>query len=140
MPATRAVGAISDRYVHDAYTGLALGGYDPVAYFVDGKAVRGVREFEAVYDGAYWRFSNAGNAAAFIDAPKVYVPAYGGYNTVAVAGGRLEASDPTLFAVHANRVHLFATAADRETFLKDPAGYTALAEARWPGLLDTLSR
>jgi hypothetical protein len=135
-----AAGAISDRYVHDDYTGLALGGYDPVAYFADGRPVRGVRNFEAVFDGAYWRFANAGNAAAFVEAPKTYVPAYGGYNAVAVAGGRLEAGDPTLFAIHANRIHLFKTAADRETFLKDPAGYKALADARWPGLLDTLSR
>lgn len=134
------LGAISDRYVHDSYTGLALYGYDPVGYFVDRRPIVGNRWFEVVYDGAYWRFANPGNAAAFVDRPEVYLPVYGGYNPVAVASGRLEPGDPLFFAIYDNRLHLFATLEDRDAFMADPESVQILANARWPGLAETLSR
>lgn len=132
--------AISERYIHDLYTGLALNGYDPVAYFVDGRARKGREIFEVVWDGAYWRFDNPGNAAAFMAAPKVFAPAYGGYNAVAVAEGRAQPGDPELFVLHKGRVYLFASAEDQARFRERPDDIVTLADARWPALLNLMSR
>jgi len=58
----------------DRHTGLALGGYDPVAFYTDGKPLPGSPEFELQYGGAVWRFSNVGNREAFAARPDVYMP------------------------------------------------------------------
>ena len=65
-------------------TGLAISGFDPVAYFTEGKALFGLPEFELKLDGAVWRFSNEGNRGAFEKHPEVYAPRFAGYDPVAI--------------------------------------------------------
>jgi hypothetical protein len=69
--------ATTERLVVDRHTGLALYGYDPVAYFTDAEPLVGRPEFELSYAGAVWRFRNEGNRAAFNDRPDVYMPGFG---------------------------------------------------------------
>jgi len=57
--------ATTERVVVDRHTGLAIGGFDPVAYFVEADAVRGKGDFEHTFTGVVWRFRNEGNRAAF---------------------------------------------------------------------------
>ena len=59
--------------------GIAIKGYDTVAYFTVGQAVKGVPEFEASYNDARWFFSSAANRDLFKDNPERYIPQYGGY-------------------------------------------------------------
>lgn len=132
--------ALNERIVHDPYTGLALGGYDPVAYFTDGVAVVGSARHEVVWDGGYWRFANIGNAAAFADAPAVYAPLFGGHCVTSLARGVLQAGDPTRFTIHASRLMFFATAGDAATFAAAPDAVLRQALERWPALAATLSR
>ena len=73
------------------HTGLAISGFDPVAYFTDGKPVFGRPDLELSLGGAVWRFRNVGNRAAFADHPEIYRPRFGGYDPVAVARGALGA-------------------------------------------------
>jgi hypothetical protein len=56
--------ATTERIVVDWHTGLAIGGYDPVAFFTHGKPVAGRPDFELRYGGAVWRFCNVGNKEA----------------------------------------------------------------------------
>ena len=63
--------ATTERIVVDRHSGIALGGFDPVAYFVDADAMRGKGEFEHAFAGVVWRFRNEGNRAAFADDPKI---------------------------------------------------------------------
>src|SRR5262249_13416937 len=84
-PASRA--ATTELVVSDQHTGVALYGFDPVAYFVDGRARQGSAKFEWRYAGVVWRFRNEGNRAAFIDRPADYLPRFGGYDPLAVARG-----------------------------------------------------
>src|SRR5205807_326568 len=65
--------ATTERVVVDLHTGLALYGFDPVAYFTDAKPVAGRPDFELWLAGATWRFRNEGNRAAFADHPEVYM-------------------------------------------------------------------
>ncbi|WP_246329421.1 YHS domain-containing (seleno)protein [Chthonobacter rhizosphaerae] len=134
-----AASALNERIVHDPYTGLALGGYDPVAYFTDGAAVRG-RGIEVVWDGGYWRFANPGNAAAFAAAPTVYAPLFGGHCAASLARGALQPGDPEIFLIHRSRLLFFARAADRDAFLADPDGQLGRAFERWPTLSAVLAR
>jgi hypothetical protein len=55
-PASRA--ATTETLVVDRHTGLAIGGYDPVAFYTDGQPVSGSPDFELEYAGAVWRFCN----------------------------------------------------------------------------------
>jgi hypothetical protein len=79
--------ATTERVVIDRFSGLAISGFDPVAYFTDAKPLQGKGEFEQVVAGAVWRFLNAGNSAAFKADPHVYMPRFGGYDPVGVARG-----------------------------------------------------
>ena len=72
--------ATTERIVLDRRTGLAIHGYDPVAYFTDAVALAGRAELELSYGGVVWRFRNAGNRAAFAERPDVYMPQFGGYD------------------------------------------------------------
>ena len=77
--------AVTERIVVDRHTGLAIGGFDPVAYFVEAEAVLGKGDFEYALADTVWRFRNEGNRAAFVDNPEIYMPRFGGYDPVAVA-------------------------------------------------------
>jgi YHS domain-containing protein len=57
--------------------GVALKGYDSVAYFTEGKAAEGLSEFEAEWMGAKWHFANARNRDLFTSEPDRYAPQYG---------------------------------------------------------------
>ena len=135
----RPAAAITERIFTDLYSGLALFGHDPVAYFVDGRARRGEREYEVAWGNTYWHFVNKGNAAAFVDAPDVYCPLYGGYDPIGVARGVPQPTDPRVFLILAERLMLFGSDWTRREFLSGPPGYTALAGARWPKVRDQLA-
>lgn len=123
--------ATTERIVVDRYTGLAIYGIDPVAYFTDRKPVAGREEFEHRFAGAVWRFDNEGNRAAFAADPDVYVPRYGGYDPVGVARGVSTAGYADLWAIYDQRLYLFYTADARQVFLVNPAAVIASASARW---------
>src|SRR5712671_7015376 len=74
--------ATTEQVVANRHTGLAISGFDPVAYFTDGKAVPGKGDFEYAFAGVVWRFHNEGNRGAFADDPDIYMPQFGGYDPV----------------------------------------------------------
>lgn len=129
LPAVPPIGE-SDAIIADPLTGLALFGFDPVAYFVDGKAVLGDPQFTLLADGFVWRFVNPGNREAFKADRGPYLPAYGGYDPLDVAEGRLVPGLPDIFAVVGGRVMLFRNQDSRTAFLAD-AAKSAEAERRW---------
>ena len=79
----------------DWHTGLAIGGYDPVAFFTDGKPLLGKADIEFAYGGAIWRFRNVGNRDAFAAHPEIYRPQFGGYDPLGVAHGVAVPGNPT---------------------------------------------
>ena len=91
--------ATTERIVVDPNRGLALNGFDPVAYFTDGKALMGRSEMETTFAGAVWRFRNEGNRAAFAQNPEIYTPMFGGYDPVAVARGIATPGHPQIWLI-----------------------------------------
>ncbi len=81
--------ATDNQLAVNATTGLAISGFDPVAYFTEGKALFGRAEFELNLEGSVWRFNNEGNRGAFEKNPEVYAPQFGGYDPVAIGRGRV---------------------------------------------------
>ncbi|MFD1333404.1 YHS domain-containing (seleno)protein [Methylopila musalis] len=131
----RALPGLDERTVTDPATGVALYGYDPVAYFVEKRAVRGLRDCEAEWNGVAWRFASEANRAAFLSAPEVYAPRFGGYAPAAVANGAAAPGHPLIFAVREERLYLFRSPAERDAFA-DPRA----AEQAWPKLEAELPR
>ncbi|MEA2939804.1 MAG: hypothetical protein QOD09_333 [Bradyrhizobium sp.] len=138
--ALAAQAATTERLVADRYTGLAIGGFDPVAYFTDAQPLVGQPGFEAAAAGAVWRFRNEGNRAVFVGHPNIYSPQFGGYDPTDVARGVAVAGDPKLWLIAGQRLFLFGRAESRDAFAADPAPILREAKARWPGLQETLAR
>jgi len=136
-PASRA--AATERIVVDWHTGLAIGGYDPVAFYTDGKPIPGSPDLELTYGGAVWRFCNIGNREAFAARPDVYMPQFGGYDPLGVARGIAVAGNPGVWLITGGRLFLFYDRGRLQTFAADPERITGAAERKWPDVLRTLS-
>jgi hypothetical protein len=131
--------ATTELIVTNANTGLALDGFDPVAYFIDGKPVLGRGEFELTFAGTVWRFRNPGNRGAFEADPDMYMPRFGGYDPLGVARGVGVAGDPRLWIIRNSALYLFYTIEAHDAFADDADGIAALAERNWPAVKLTLS-
>jgi hypothetical protein len=131
--------ATTERLVADRHTGLAIGGFDPVAYFTDARPLAGAPGFEVFEAGAIWRFRNEGNRAVFVGHPEVYGPQFGGYDPTDVARGVAFAGNPRIWLVMGQRLYLFGRAESRDAFAADPARVLREAKQRWPNLQETLA-
>jgi hypothetical protein len=129
-PQSRA--ATTELVVSDPLTGIALYGFDPVAYFVDGEARQGLAGFELKHAGLVWRFRNEGNRAAFAERPGDYKPRFGGYDPLGIARGVAASGYPSLFVIHDNKLVLFISEENRKIFLASPNETLDAAEAVWP--------
>jgi YHS domain-containing protein len=132
--------APDERIVVNSRSGLAISGFDPVAYFTDGAAKFGRPDLELSLAGTVWRFSNEGNRAAFADHPEVYMPRFGGYDPVAVARGTWVAGHPQFWAVIGGRLYLFYSEPARAAFAADPGHVIEAAERKWPEVARTIGR
>ena len=138
LPLTPLRAAVSAPIVVDWHTGLAISGYDPVAFFTDGKPVAGSANLELQYGGVTWRFSNVGNRAAFVDDPDVYMPQYGGYDPVGVARNVAVAGNPAVWLIAGERLYLFYDGARRDQFAAEPARFISAADRAWPAVKSSL--
>lgn len=131
--------ATTEQIVADQKTGVAIYGYDPVAYFTDRAAKVGRDDLELKHGGVAWRFHNEGNRTAFADDPDVYMPQYGGHDPVAISIGVARAGHPDFWAIHNDRLFLFYSEEARKEFGRDPEHMALQAEVNWPHVSRTLS-
>ena len=119
--------------------GVAIGGYDPVAYFTEQKPVKGSPEFQTVHRGSTFQFSSAAHRDAFAAEPDKYAPQYGGYCAYGMAKGYKAKIDPAAFSVIHGTLYLNYSDAVRTRWLSDVPGYIQQADANWPTVM-TLTR
>jgi hypothetical protein len=131
--------ATTEYVVANRYSGLAIDGFDPVAYFTEASPRLGKGEFEYRHAGAVWRFRNEGNRAAFAADPDVYAPRFGGYDPVDVARGAAVAGNPRLWIIIAERLYLFYSIEHLTAFGRDSDRLIAAASRQWPQVRRTLS-
>jgi hypothetical protein len=135
-----AYAATTERIVTNRYSGLAIEGYDPVAYFVDARPMLGRPDWEVAEAGAVWRFRNEGNRASFIAHPDIYGPQFGGYDPTDLARGVAVAGNPRFWLVAGERLYLFGREQHRDAFAKDLQHILHEATARWHELEQDLAR
>lgn len=115
--------------------GIALKGYDPVAYFTVGKPVKGQKEYQFEWKNTKWFFSSSENLAQFQKNPEHYAPQYGGYCAYAVSRGTTADIDPESWAIVNRKLYLNLNKEVQNTWNKDRAGYIEKADKNWPRLL-----
>jgi len=138
LPPIGAPAATDSQLAVNSDTGLAISGFDPVAYFTEGKALFGLPEFELSLDGTVWRFSNEGNRGAFEKHPEVYAPRFAGYDPVAIGRGRSVPGHPLFWVVVGQRLYFFYSEQTRGAFLRDPGRIIDTAERKWPNVANNL--
>lgn len=112
--------------------GVAIEGYDPVAYFTSGEAVAGNAEFTYEWANATWHFSSAEHRDLFAGDPEAYAPAYGGYCAWAIAEGSVAGIDPTQWRIEDGRLYLNYSRRINRRWLQDVQGNIERANRNWP--------
>jgi YHS domain-containing protein len=123
----------------EIYTGLlsstAVGGYDPVAYFTDGKPVEGKRDITFTWKGTTWRFVSEQNRDLFKAKPETYAPQYGGYCAWAVSQGYTAKGDPKHWRIVDGKLYLNYDAKVQKDWEKDIPGHISKGDKNWPKVL-----
>jgi len=116
-------------------SGLAIDGYDPVAYFTQNKAIEGKEKFRSVYKGVTYQFANAQHKKTFDANPARYEPEYGGWCAYAMGdSGKKVSIDPETFEVKNGKLYLFYNKFFVNTYnswKKDRANLKAKADQNW---------
>ena len=128
------LGAIAGESINVDAGDVAIGGYDTVAYFTEGEAVRGDHKFEHVWRDAKWWFATAEHQELFISDPDSYAPRFAGFCTGGMAMGVSVRADPEAWIIVDGRLYLTATKDARERLLEDPQAKIERAAANWEEL------
>jgi YHS domain-containing protein len=114
---------------------VAIGGYDPVAYFALGRPTQGTAAFKATYQGAEFRFASAANRASFLANPARYAPQFGGYCAWAVSQGYTAGIDPNAWAIVDGKLYLNYNRTIQSRWQADRANLIAAGNRNWPTVL-----
>lgn len=116
--------------------GVVLQGYDPVAYFTEGSAVKGEERYKATYKGGTYHFASEANQKLFKKNPAKYAPQYGGYCAMAVSMGRLEEADPKMFTIHRDKLLVQRNEKAHQMFMANPDAIHDKADQQWTALVE----
>lgn len=116
--------------------GQAIRGYDPVAYFEEGKPVKGKSSYSYRWNDAKWYFSSEKNRDTFIRNPQQYAPQYGGYCAWAVSQGYTASIDPKVWRIHGGKLYLNYDNNVQDLWEKDIPGHIESADKNWPTILE----
>lgn len=144
LPAARAQSAAARQQQYNLGSqSLALEGYDPVAYFTQGKAVKGNAKWAVVHEGVRYQFSSEANKNLFKANPARYEPQYGGWCAYAMgATGEKVSIDPETFKITNGKLYLFYHSWTNNTlpkWNKEEAKLKSAADQSWKGFLQASS-
>jgi hypothetical protein len=122
--------------VNQGRQGLAIKGYDPVAYAVAASATKGRPEFAQEWNGAKWWFASAANRDRFAQDPGRYAPQFGGYCSWAVSRGYTADIDPEAWRIVGGKLYLNYSKRVQRLWEQDIAGNIAKGTANWPSVLN----
>lgn len=127
--------AVAESPIFYADQGTAIGGYDTVAYFASGEAVRGAPDIAVMWKGAVWHFASHENREAFEANPHAYAPQFGGYCAYAMARGYTTKTDPQAWRIVGGKLYLIHSPGIERMWARDVAGNISMAESIWPAPL-----
>ncbi len=122
--------------INASSTGLALQGYDPVAYFTLGEPTKGSWKITTTYDDATYRFASEEHKAAFEADPAAFLPEYGGYCAFGAAMGFKFDGDPNHWKIVDGELFLNISQDIQERWVKDIPGFVEKADANWIEIAD----
>jgi hypothetical protein len=120
--------------VNKTGSGIAIKGYDPVAYFTDSKPVKGSPAFTHQWMGATWQFATAAHRDEFARTPEKFAPQYGGYCAYGVSQNHTAPIDPEAWTVLDGKLYLNYSPGVKKTWSKEIPKYVEQADKNWPGL------
>src|SRR6516225_513578 len=118
---------------------LSISGYDPVAYFTDGKPVQGKSEIEYLWHKLRWRFANEAHRDLFTKEPDRYTPQYDGYCAMGVSAGEeghKDTVDPEAWAIVDGKLYLTHMPQGMDDWRQNPAAFIKQADANWTAVKD----
>jgi len=110
---------------------LAIKGYDTVAYFTEGKALKGSDAFTADWHDMTWHFSTRDNRDLFAASPEKYAPQYDGWCAWAMTESRLAVTDPEVWKIVDGKLYLNCSREAYEKWSRDIPGHIKKADAIW---------
>ena len=128
--------ASEDEIYTSFFSNASAGGYDVVAYFIDGKPVKGNDKYSTEYKDAEWNFSSQENLDKFKQNPDMYAPQYGGYCAWAVANGTTASGDPLQWSVVNDKLYLNYDAEIQAMWASDRDSLIVMGDKNWPGVLN----
>lgn len=111
--------------------GVAINGYDPVAYFRQGKPVSGTINFSFEWNGAKWYFSSDENRKAFLEHPEKYAPQYGGYCAFGMSRGYKAPTEATAWTIHNEKLYLNYNVKVQAEWLPEKEQRIIQADSNW---------
>jgi len=139
VPAAMAFAGGDHEGVINTTDGVAIEGYDPVAYFTLGEPTQGSDVHVHEWDGAQWWFASAEHLEMFASDPERYAPRYGGYCSFAAARNQVATGDPLLWTIEDDRLYLNLNERFQRQFRDDLPGNIAAADENWPALRERLA-
>lgn len=124
----------AESVINGGEDGLAVRGYDTVAYFTEGRPVVGSPNHEIELHGVRWRFSAAKNLELFRDDPEAYMPRYGGFCSGAMSRGVKATVDPEAFAIIDGKLYLAFHRRGIEEFTANADESVGKADENWKTL------
>jgi hypothetical protein len=115
-------------------SGVAVKGYDPVAYFEQSKPVKGSPGITHEWNGAIWRFASSHSRDLFIADPGKYAPQYGGYCAWAVSNNYTADTDPTAWKIIDGKLYLNYDKSVQKKWEPEASKRIVNADRNWPGL------
>jgi hypothetical protein len=115
---------------------IAIQGYDTVAYFTEGRPLKGSEEYEAEWLGARWRFASAQHRDMFIANPERYAPRYGGYCAASMAYGNRKAPSPETWKIVDGRLYLLTSQSSLDRWQQNAADNIRKGDEHWAALRD----
>jgi YHS domain-containing protein len=128
-------GLRAEKPVNTTWSGVAIKGYDPVAYFTASKPVEGQKTFTHAWRGAEWRFASAANRDLFGAQPEKYAPQFGGYCAWAVSQGYTAGIDPVAWKIVGEKLYLNYDLKIQAKWEKELEANVAKAAQNWPKIL-----
>jgi len=126
-------GRVSAADTLNALDGIAMDGFDVVAYFKQGTAKKGSDQYSVQYKGKAWHFSSPGNAHDFKASPEIYEPQFNGWCAFAVSEGHSADVDfINGWSLLDGKLYLNWNALTRDQFLRQQSTRKQLAAQRWP--------
>ncbi len=117
-----------------AERGVAVRGTDVVAYFTEGRVLRGRPEHAFEWEGARWLFGSAENRARFMADPAAHAPAFGGFCAWAVAHNYTASTDPEAWRIVEGKLYLNYDRSVQRRWERDIPGHIVRGDANWPAL------